>query len=148
VSIEQTTDQSNVVSALTPLGGSRPLFADELRTQVASGARLVRFEFCFSLLLFTIRRQSPVYLTESWQSRYLRGLGYSLLAILLGPWGVPWGLIYTPWAIWVNLTGGVDETEAVLARLEDRLGPTLALGNPPSVNQSSGPLDRTAIPDR
>ena len=73
--------------------------------------------------LFTVRRQSPVYLTESWQERYLRGLGYSVLALLLGPWGVPWGLIWTPWAVWVNLTGGVDETDAVLAWLNDRNQP-------------------------
>ena len=32
----------------------------------------------------TVRRQSAVYLTESWQKRYLRGLGYSLRAVLLG----------------------------------------------------------------
>ena len=84
------------------------------------GARLVRFEFCLSFLFVTIRRQSPLYLTESWQDRYLRGLGYSVLALLLGPWGVPWGLIWTPWAIWVNLTGGVDETESALAWIEAR----------------------------
>jgi hypothetical protein len=135
VSAEQTKDPSHLDSAQ---GGLRPLFADELRIRVASGVRLVRFEFCFSFLLFTVRRQSPVYLTESWQSRYLRGLGYSLLAILLGPWGVPWGLIYTPWAIWVNLTGGVDETDAVLARLEDRIPSTCALGSPPPANKGSG----------
>jgi hypothetical protein len=130
VSAEQTTDQSHVNSTLIALGGWRPLFPDELRTRIASGARLIRFEFCFSLVLFTIRRQSPLYLTESWQSRYLRGLSYSLLAILLGPWGVPWGLIYTPWAIWVNLTGGVDETDVVLTQLEDRTGLTSPLSSP------------------
>ena len=96
-----------------------------------TGARLVRFEYCFSLIVFTIRRQSPIYLTESWQGRYLRGLGYSLLAIVLGPWGVPWGLIYTPWAMWVNLTGGVDETDAYAV-------PAIVRALPPS--DSSRPI--------
>jgi hypothetical protein len=123
MSTEQTSDQSPSSQELMVLGGSRPLFPEEIRTRVAAGARLVRFEFCFSLILFTIRRQSPIYLTESWQGRYLRGLGYSLLAIMLGPWGVPWGLIYTPWAVWVNLTGGVDETDALLAQLSDPTRP-------------------------
>ena len=68
------------------LGGRRPLFPEEIRTRVAAGARLVRFEYCISLLLVTFRRQSKLYLTESWQERYLRGLGYSILALLLGPW--------------------------------------------------------------
>jgi hypothetical protein len=107
-------------SDLIPLAGSQPLFLEEIRTRVAAGARLVRFEFCVSALLFTVRRQSPVYLTSSWQERYLRGLGYSVAALLLGPWAVPWGLIFTPWAVWVNLTGGVDETDSILAALASR----------------------------
>ena len=123
----QTTDQIPVDSGLVALGGTRPLFPEEVRTRVAAGARLVRFEFCFSVVLFTVRRQSPVYLTESWQERYLRGLWYSLVALVLGPWGVPWGLVWTPWAVWVNLTGGVDETAPVLAGLG---GPLPGLGNP------------------
>jgi len=99
------------------------MFPEEIRTLVAAGARLVRFEVCISALVFTIRRQSAVYLTVSWQERYLRGVWYSLGALLLGPWGVPWGLVYTPWAVWVNLTGGVDETDAVLAWLDSQEKP-------------------------
>jgi hypothetical protein len=108
---------------LLPLTGLRPLRPEEVRARVVAGARLVRFEWCVSVLFFTLRRQSPVYLTESWQKRYLRGLRYSLAALLLGPWGVPWGLVWTPWALWVNLTGGVDETDAVLAWLDAREKP-------------------------
>lgn len=95
---------------------------EEVAARVAAGARLVRFEFCFSLLFVTVRRQSPVYLTDTWQERYLRGVWYSLVALLLGPWGVPWGLVWTPWAVWVNLTGGVDETDAVLTWVCGRAG--------------------------
>ena len=116
---EQTVDQnSQSTSELLVFRGSRPLFAEELCRLVEAGARCVRFEFCFSLLFVTVRRQSPVYLTNSWQERYLRGLAYSFLALLLGPWGVPWGLLWTPWAIWVNTTGGADCTREVLASLE------------------------------
>lgn len=98
--------------------GFRPLFGEELRTRLGQGARCVRFEFCFSLVFVTVRRQSEVHLTNSWHQRYLRGLGYSVLTLLFGPWGVPWGLFWTPWAIWVNVSGGVDCTAAVLAALE------------------------------
>lgn len=121
MTIEQTEDRnSGSSSELLHLRGTRPLFAEELRTRLAAGARCVRFEFCFSLLLVTVRRQTPVYLTNSWQERYLRGLWFSFLALLLGPWGVPWGLLWAPWAVWVNATGGADCTHAVLAWLEGR----------------------------
>jgi hypothetical protein len=102
---------------LLTLRGFRPLFAEELRNRIDQGARCVQFEYCFSFVFVTVRRLSEVYLTNSWQQRYLRGLWYSLLALLFGPWGVPWGLFWTPWAIWVNTSGGVDCTAAVLAAL-------------------------------
>ena len=105
-------------SELLTLRGFRPLFAEELRTRVAAGARCVRFEYCFSLLFVTVRRQSAVYLTHSWQQRYIWGMRYSLLALLLGPWGIPWGVLWTPRAVWVNTTGGADCTAAVLAEIE------------------------------
>ncbi|MCI0703599.1 MAG: hypothetical protein L0241_21165 [Planctomycetia bacterium] len=115
----QTVDQTpRGATELIPIRGSRPLFAEEVRTRLDAGARCVRFEFCISLLVITFRRQSPVYLTNSWQERYLRGLGYSLLALLLGPWGVPWGVLWTLWAIWVNTTGGADCSDAVRVWLE------------------------------
>lgn len=115
----QTAVQNQTSSSeLLVLRGARPLFAEELRTRVAAGARCVRFEYCFSFLFVTVRRQSEVFLTDSWQQRYLRGLWYSLLALVLGPWGIPWGLVWTPWAIWVNTTGGADCTADVLAALE------------------------------
>ena len=115
----QTLDH-NPASAreLLHIRGSRPLFEEELRTRIAAGARCVRFEFCFSLLFVTIRRQSDVYLTHSWQERYLRGFRYTALSFLLGPWGVPWGLIWTFWAIWVNVTGGADCTTEILKCLD------------------------------
>lgn len=102
---------------LITLASGSPRLPEEIRTRVGAGSRLVRFEFCFSFLFVTVRRQSSLFLTESWQERYLRGLAYSLVAVLLGPWGVPWGPIWTGWAIWVNLTGGVDETEEVMKEL-------------------------------
>jgi hypothetical protein len=104
---------------LIALAGGEALSLEELRARVTAGARLVRFEYCLSLLFFTLRRQSPMSLTEFRLERYLRGLGYSALALLLGPWGVPWGLILTPWAVWVNLTGGVDETEQLMREFNE-----------------------------
>lgn len=122
---KQTVDQNfRTTSELLHFRGSRPLFSEELYQLVANGSRCVRFEFCFSLLFVTVRRQSPIYVTNSWQERYLRGLGYSFLALVLGPWGVPWGLLWTPWAIWVNTTGGADCTYEVLASLDaNKLAP-------------------------
>lgn len=115
----QTVDQkSDTATQLLDIRGVRPLFAEELRTRLTEGARCVRFEVVVSFLFVTLRRQSPVYLTHSWQERYARGVGFSFLALLLGPWGIPWGLIHTPRAIWANVSGGCDCTEDVLVWLD------------------------------
>ncbi|MBY0458920.1 MAG: hypothetical protein K2V38_16400 [Gemmataceae bacterium] len=122
-------------SELLTLRGSRPLFDEELRARVAGGARCVRFEYCLSFLFATARRQSPVYLTDCWQDRYLWGLKYTLLALALGPWGVPWGLIWAVRAAWVNTTGGADCTADVLATLQ----PSCRTPSPPAQpNSTSG----------
>jgi hypothetical protein len=113
----QKSDQSLPIVHRAAHTGGVPLSPAELRTRVAAGGRYVRFEFCISFLVATVRRQSAVYLTESWQERYLRGLGYSAVALLLGPWGVPWGLLGTARAVWTNLTGGADVTDETLVRL-------------------------------
>ncbi len=93
------------------------------------------------MLFVTVRRQSPVYLTHSWQERYLRGLGFSLLAILLGLWGVPWGPLWSLWAFWVNITGGVDSTAEVLADLDARM-PGATLTDTPDAQQAARNGDR------
>jgi hypothetical protein len=33
-----------------------------------------------------------------------------MVSLLLGWWGVPWGLIYTPLTLWSNLSGGREVT--------------------------------------
>lgn len=104
---------------LTPFAeGGRPLAADEVARRLRAGWRCVRFLSCASFLLATVHRLSGVYLTRTWQSRLFLGLGHSVAALTLGPWGVPWGPVETLRAIWTNLTGGVDVTADVLARLE------------------------------
>lgn len=132
----QIPDQSPpIVHPPAQLGGI-PLNPAELSNRVAAGARCVRFEFCVSFLIATVRRQSGVYLTESWQERYLRGLGYSAVALALGPWGVPWGLLGTVRALWTNLTGGADVTDEILvmvgASYEALTADTGEKGSPPS----------------
>lgn len=85
----------------------------ELTHQLEDGAIGVRYEYCLSPVVATLRYQSRVHLTHSWEMRVLRGIPYSLLAVLLGLWGLPWGPVLTLRACWVNLCGGVDVTNTI-----------------------------------
>ncbi len=72
---------------------------------VAAG-RLVYYELCVSALFFTLRRPSRLHCLRPGERGIVRGLPYALASVLLGWWGVPWGLIYTPLVLWTDLTGG------------------------------------------
>ncbi len=58
-----------------------------------SGERTVVFETCISCVVLTLWRTSRVHVLRPGQWAWPRGLPYALLTLLLGWWGVPWGLI-------------------------------------------------------
>jgi hypothetical protein len=93
------------------------LSQNELADALGAGGRLVYFEFCISLVVFSLRRPSPVILLRPGERPWLRGLPCSLVSLLLGWWGIPWGIIYTPLTLLTNFTGGCDVTEQVKAAL-------------------------------
>lgn len=69
----------------------------------------VRFEYCISLLLVTIRFESDAIELKPGRSVFLAALPYNLITFFLGWWGVPWGLMVTPVILFRNLTGGIAE---------------------------------------
>lgn len=72
--------------------------------KVTPRSLVTRYQGCVSFILFTTR----------FRSRYVidgRGgaevnLAFTTLSFLLGWWGLPWGLLFTPQAIYRNLRGG------------------------------------------
>jgi hypothetical protein len=90
--------------------GAENLSAADLQAELARGGRLVFFEYCISFVFVTLRSPSGVYLLRAGETGLVRGLSYSVLSLVLGWWGVPWGIIYTPLTLWTNLSGGRDVT--------------------------------------
>jgi hypothetical protein len=89
----------------------------ELERELAAGGRFVLFEYCISLIAVTLRRPTDVYFLRAGQWAILRALPYIAVSLLLGWWGIPWGFIYTPLALFTNLSGGRDVTAQVKALL-------------------------------
>src|SRR4051794_40885204 len=75
--------------------------------------RWVVFEYCISLVAVTLRRTSRPHCLRPGQWAWVRGLPYVGISLLLGWWGLPWGMIYTPVTIFTNLSGGCDITAQV-----------------------------------
>jgi hypothetical protein len=90
----------------------------ELESRLARGDRIVVFDYCISLVAVTLRRRSSVYFIGSGKKSFTRGLPYTVLSLLLGWWGLPWGVIYTPQVVLTNFSGGCDITEEVRTQLD------------------------------
>ena len=98
--------------------------ANDLRFELQHGGKLVMFHYCISCLILTFRHSSDIYLVKAGESAVGKGLEYTLLTLLLGWWGIPWGLIYTIEALATNLSGGKDVTMEVLATFKNGRLPT------------------------
>jgi hypothetical protein len=83
-------------------------FGPDEFAEPATEGRWVVFEYCISCIAVTFRRTSRPIWIKSAARAWVRGLPYSLVSLLVGWWGLPWGIVYTPVTIFANLTGGFD----------------------------------------
>ena len=74
---------------------------------------VTQYQACISFLVATTRFRSPRLVVGSDKSQGT-AIIYTLTSLLFGWWGFPWGLLYTPQAIYRNLCGGYRETIAEL----------------------------------
>ena len=116
------------------------LSPSELDAYLAAGGRFVFYEVCISLVVATLRRPSAVYLLRPGELGIVRGLPFTLVSLLLGWWGIPWGFVYTPLAIITNFSGGRDVTAQVRSDLQRRA----ALSEEPGAGDQS--CDRPGSP--
>lgn len=96
----------------------------ELLRQLEQGGRFVFFEWCVSFFLFSVRRATPIVYLRPNEWGWVRGLPQTIISVLFGWWGLPWGFIYTPMAIFTNMSGGCDVTHQVVAQMHEMDAPT------------------------
>ena len=89
----------------------------ELQQELQQGGKFVIYPYCISILILTFKRSSNIYLIRHEENAIIKGLPFTLLTLVLGWWGIPWGPIYTIQSIWANFQGGRDVTKEVLASM-------------------------------
>ena len=99
------------------MGQLAPVRREIWKQHLATGGRLILYEYCVSLLFVTLRRPVVVRV-QIGDNRLFHALPYLLISLLLGWWGMPWGLIHTPMALMTNLRGGIDVTGEIERLLE------------------------------
>lgn len=105
------------------VNGTGGLTLAGVEQEVLRGGRFVLYSYNFSFVVLSFKRASSIYFLRSGSDGAGKAFGYSLISLLLGPWGIPWGLFWTPVCIVSNLRGGKDITAFLL---EGLLGPERA----------------------
>ena len=86
----------------------------QLAEEIDKGGKFVIYQYCVSILIMTFRRPSEIYFIRAGESAVGKGLGFTVLSLVLGWWGIPWGPIYTVGSVITNFQGGKDVTDAVV----------------------------------
>lgn len=93
------------------------LTVEEINHELQNGAKFVIFQYCISVIILTFKRPSDIYFIKSNESVIKHSIGFTLLSLLFGWWGIPWGPIYTIGSLHTNFSGGKDVTTEVLNSL-------------------------------
>lgn len=106
--------------------GIEGMSSDQLRFELQRGAKIVCYHYCVSIVVMTFRRSSGAYFIPVGESAVSKGLPWTLLTLVLGWWGIPWGPIFSVQSLIVNFTGGKDLTKEISAAMT-RSVPPLAM---------------------
>lgn len=94
--------------------GIEGLTNQQINEELRSGGRFVVYRYTISLVAVTLRRSSDIYFVRSTEKAALKGMSYTLLTLIMGWWGIPWGPIYTIGSLATNLGGGKDVTHEIV----------------------------------
>ena len=103
----------------TKIVGIEGMNVDELNLELERGGKFVIFEYCISIIVMTFRRSTNVYFIKEGQGTTGKSIGFTLISLILGWWGIPWGPIYTVGSLITNLGGGKDVTNEVIDSLSE-----------------------------
>lgn len=90
------------------------LSVNDINRELSNGAKFVVFQYCFSIIIMTFKRGSDIYFVKAGESTVKHSIGFTLITLLFGWWGIPWGPIHSIGSLYANLTGGKDVTQEVL----------------------------------
>ena len=90
------------------------LTVEDINRELENGAKFVVFSYCISVIILSFKRGSDVYFIKAGESTIKHSIGYTVLTVFLGWWGIPWGPIYSIGALYSNFTGGKDITQEVI----------------------------------
>jgi hypothetical protein len=93
--------------------GIEGLSPSEIDFELQRGAKFVLFQYCVSVVVLTFKRPSDIYFIRPGENAVVKSLPFTLLSLVAGWWGIPWGPIYTIQSVYNNFNGGKDVTQQI-----------------------------------
>ncbi len=97
--------------------GIEGMTVDQLNFELQRGGKFVLFHYCVSVIVMTFRRSSDIYFIRAGEGTAGKSIGFTLLTLVFGWWGIPWGPIYSFSSLVTNFRGGKNVTQEVVASL-------------------------------
>ena len=96
------------------INGLKRQSSHDVINAVQQGGCFVVYQYCISIVVLTFRRSSAIQYIGPGQDRIGPGLPYTLISLILGWWGFPFGPIFTIASVWNNSRGGKNVTAGML----------------------------------
>lgn len=93
------------------------LSVGQIRQMVNQGGKFVVFPYTISILIMTFRRSSDIYFIKPGEGTLKYSIGFVIINLILGWWGIPWGPIYTIGSLFAHLGGGKNVTDEIMPHL-------------------------------
>jgi len=94
--------------------GLNRMTAQDVAQEVARGGKFVIYQYAISIVILSFKQGSDIYFVRSTENAVVKGLPYTLLTLVAGWWGIPFGPIFSVMALFNNLKGGKDVTNEVM----------------------------------
>ena len=100
--------------------GIENMAPESLRFEIERGGRFVVFQYCISIVVLSFKRVSDIYFIKGDESAFGKGAGFSLVSLVCGWWGIPWGPIWTIGSLITNCRGGRNVTSEVMQAISTK----------------------------
>ena len=74
-------------------------------------------------MILSFKQGTDIYFLRSTENAVVKSLPYTLLTLVAGWWGIPFGPIFSVMALFNNLKGGKDATKEVMSILNVQPAP-------------------------
>ena len=98
-----------------PMSGTEGMSLQQIEDDVLRGGRFRIFRYNFSIIVMSFQRSSGIYYIRAGHGPGAHAWPWTLLSLVVGWWGIPWGIFFTIQTLYTNCMGGKDVTSELLA---------------------------------